>query len=205
MKRILLTLIVSLVFLTAGCVSFNGSYHKDTTPSADQGSINDLHQKSMEELVVINTGIVSADKVNVRAGGNRNYEVITRLKKDAEIKIVSTKFGWHEIVLPVESTGWISADYVSLNNRKLKLLERRMKAGNQSKKERPVVGVSTGNDVRIRARPLFNSSVLGYVNKGNKVSILSSKENWYEILLPQSCTGWISAKFVHIVPEKGEY
>ena len=57
------------------------------------------------------------------------------------------------------------------------------------------VGVITGTEVRMREFGNTNSKVLGYFEKGEKVTILESKNGWHRVQRSDSSVGWVSGDF----------
>ncbi len=67
-------------------------------------------------------------------------------------------------------------------------------------------GEITGSPVNIRAGASVNYQILGKLNEGDRVSILSSDFGWHEIELPPDCFGWIHSDYVAVMepPAEGE-
>jgi len=62
------------------------------------------------------TGVVSANRVNVRAGPDPNTTALGQLKKGASVKILEKLPGWYRIE-PIEGTyGWVSAQYLTFKS-----------------------------------------------------------------------------------------
>jgi uncharacterized protein YgiM (DUF1202 family) len=127
-------------------------------------------------------GEVNAYRVNIRSGPNLNFEILYKLNKGDKIKIISRAYKWFKIKLPRGAAAFISSDFVKLSD------------GPGS------VGLVTGNNVNIRARPDLSSTVLGQLDKGTKVRIRGKAPGgWYRIRPPDECAGWIHSDFVNTI------
>ena len=60
------------------------------------------------------------------------------------------------------------------------------------------VGVITGTEVRMRQFGNINSQILGYFNKGERVTILESKDGWYRVQRADNSVGWVSGDFCKV-------
>ena len=129
--------------------------------------------------VKLGTGEVTGDKVNVRAGPNLNYEILTKVEAGQKLRVVSSESGWHEVLLPAGTSVWISSEYVKL----------------PKTAPFPCTGEVTGNRVSVRAGGDLRRTVLCPLNRGDKVKVLDGKADWYRIEAPAKCIGWISGEF----------
>ena len=163
-----------------------GKYRKGSrSPRLRRGQT--VGEKKQKHLTAAKQyGEITANSVNMRAGANMNYEILGKLRKGDKVSIVSTAFGWSEIELSGFCLGWIYKDYVSTED-------------TPSKEER-VIGVVTGNSVRVRARPGLRYTVLTKVNKGDKVTVVDLQGDWFGIEPPENCTGWVSSDYVRVLP-----
>lgn len=121
-------------------------------------------------------GIVNTGDVNVRAGANINFEIITKLNRDELVEVLDKTFNWYKIKLPKDLSCFVGKDYVVSDDQNS--------------------GRITANSVNLRTRPNINSTILGQLNKDDKVIILGKKNDWYEIVMPQICFGWVNIKYI---------
>ena len=62
------------------------------------------------------TGMVTANRVNVRTGPGMNYPSVTKVNKGEMLTIKEKAFGWYKVVLPDKTTtGWVAGWFVDLN------------------------------------------------------------------------------------------
>lgn len=123
---------------------------------------------------------VIVPKLYLRAGPNRNFEVLKELKKGDILKSVEEKYGWTRVVLPDDVPLYIYRQMVAVSG------------------DRAVV---VKNRVNVRARPNLNSTVVGQVNKGDTLTVIGMEAEWIKIRPPSGFTGWVKSEYV----EKWEY
>ena len=56
-------------------------------------------------------------------------------------------------------------------------------------------GVIAGTEVRMRKEGNMRGEVLGYFDKGEKVTILETKEGWHKVKRANNAVGWVSGQF----------
>lgn len=125
---------------------------------------------------------VEKDGVNVRAGQNINFEKIGYLQKEERIVVVDRSYSWYKIQLLRNADSYISTNFVKI-----------LGEG---------IGEVTANRVNIRARKGVNSSVLGQLNKGTLVRVLSESEGWYKIEPANLSYGWVLAEYIAFQSKK---
>ena len=148
----------------------------------------DFSLDEAEKQVVLNNtipGYAKVNNLNIRAGGNLNYEVITQLNRGDKVAILEEQYVWYKILLPEDCLGWVYANYVFIPQREKKLTS-----------EKETHGIVTGDMVRVRVKPRLNSTVLLQMDRGYKVIVVGRKENWFRIKLPLGCTGWVKSDFI---------
>ncbi|NUQ36167.1 MAG: hypothetical protein HUU29_14630 [Planctomycetaceae bacterium] len=60
----------------------------------------------------------------------------------------------------------------------------------------PHVGQVSGDSVRLRGGPSTQHSTLEVLKKGDKLVVVSEKDGWFEVRLPQSCPCWIAEQLL---------
>jgi SH3-like domain-containing protein len=123
---------------------------------------------------------VKVQELYLRAGPNRNFEVLKKLKKGDILEFVEEKYGWTRVVLPEDVPLYIYRQMVAVS-------------GNRA--------IVVKNRVNVRARPNLNSTVVGQVNKGNILTVIGMEADWIKIRPPSGFTGWVKSEYV----EKCEY
>jgi len=137
------------------------------------------------------TAEITGDNVYFRSGPGTNFYECGKLNKGDKVKVISKQFSWYRIVPPPKSFAWISMKYVDLDP------------------EKPGFGKVNGDRVRVyagsdRVKPLYSTSLLGKLNKGEEVKLLGQQlDNYYKIANPLSTYLWVSTYFTkRLPPEK---
>jgi len=121
------------------------------------------------------TGIVSGERVNVRALDSTSSEVICQVNKGEEVSVLGLRGKWYKIELPKKALVYIAKV-------------------NVSKKDGE--GTVTEDRAYIRVAATRSSSVVGRLKKGSPVKIFKEYLDWYEIEAPMGSSGWISSDYI---------
>lgn len=124
-------------------------------------------------------GKVTEKSVHIRAGQSKNFESLGRVNLDEQVVVTDKSYSWYKIHLPKQALSYISQEFVKLINSE--------------------VGEITSDRVNIRAGAGINFTVLGQLNKGDRVIILDQPEGWYKIQPIKDSYGWISENFIQFV------
>jgi len=155
------------------------------TPAAEKPA------KSLEEVKTPTfpyMAEITGDNVYYRSGPGTNFYECGKLKKGDKVKVVSKQFSWYRIVPPAKSFAWISMQYVKVDP------------------ANPEFGILTGDRVRVyagsdRVRPHYSTSLLGKLNKGERVKLLGQQlDDYYKIAPPPSAYLWVSTYFTKSLP-----
>ena len=106
---------------------------------------------------------------NVREKPSTKASIIGRVNNGEKVTLIERADKWFFAILPNGKTGWIHQTLVL------------------SKKKELVLKAIAGN---IRKKPSRSSPVKKVLKKGDTVSIIGSKGNWYHIRLGGGETGW---------------
>lgn len=58
-------------------------------------------------------GVVTADRVNLRAGPATKYSILGQVSEEEMLKVISEKDGWYEIEPPANTAGWIHSSQIT--------------------------------------------------------------------------------------------
>lgn len=139
---------------------------------------------ALASLARAESGVVKADRVNLRAQAKGNAEVITQLAKGDRLIILDKRpvpYGnrtmtWLKVSVPETATVWIKAEYVK-------------------------DGVVTAEKVNLRSGGGANFSIIGQAHRGDKVQIVRTRADWHEIRPLPGSFGWVSSDYVELTPE----
>ena len=133
------------------------------------------------------SGTVTATSLNLRMGPGDSYSSLGTFGKGQTLKITGETGTWYEVSVNGKY-GYMSKDYIS--------------AGSQEATDpvEPIatsVGIVTGDGVRMRSGPDVNSTVLGYYNRGTRVTVTGKTGNWYAVSY-NGLSGFISVDYISI-------
>lgn len=152
---------------------------------------------------VILTGTVKVnDALNIRSNAGTGYSIVGELKANTKVEILETKMvgvtKWGRI-----AQGWISMDYVVLDKEETTEPEQKPEPENPENNEAKTYTGTVVNctvSVRIRKGPSVDDEIVGYANKGTKLTITEirkmPKGDWGKI-----SEGWISMDYVRLDQE----
>ena len=120
------------------------------------------------------TARVTAYDVNVRAGSNLNYEVITYINKGDLVLVESSRLEWRKVWLPEGTLSWVYGKLVDKD------------------------GFVKGNNVNIRSGPAGKYNIMCQLNRDDKVRVVKTSPDgkWRGIVPPKDAGGWIHKKFL---------
>lgn len=120
------------------------------------------------------TVITQVDRLNVREGPGTHYRVKKMLNKGETYTAITETNGWVQLQLSATETGWVAKQYVSE-------VKRRM--------------ISTVDQLRVRSSPNSQASVIGYLQRGQSVEAIETKNGWTKVKTA-SLTGWVSSTYL---------
>ncbi len=124
------------------------------------------------------TGKVTCNVLNVRAGAGTGTAVIDQINKGTVVTIISSSNGWYHVRYGNGKTGWVCADYIEIGF-----------AG---------YGVITGSVVNVRSGPGTSYGILTTMKKGQKAGIIGRYNGWYNIRTPDGITGWVTGEYFSV-------
>ncbi|WP_052356575.1 C40 family peptidase [[Clostridium] dakarense] len=133
-------------------------------------------------------GTVTTSTLNVRSGAGTSYSVIGKVNKGDRVELLASKSGWYKIKLSNGNTGWASGDYITKGSDN--------SGNNSGESSVSGYGTVTTSTLNVRSGAGTSYSVIGKVNKGDRVELLASKNGWYKIKLSNGSTGWASADYI---------
>ena len=145
----------------------------------------------------IKTGTVSASALNVRSGASTSSSIIGSLNNGAKVEIVSTSNGWHKIKYK-NGYGYVSADYIKVDSSNTSKPESKPEQKPDTKPEATTkTGTVNASALNVRSGASTSSSVIGSLNRGAKVEIVSTSGKWHKIKYKNGY-GYVSADYIKI-------
>ncbi|CEP83070.1 N-acetylmuramoyl-L-alanine amidase [Paraclostridium sordellii] len=137
----------------------------------------------------VNTGTITADRLNIRSGYGTNYSVIGTLTNGSKVEIVENQNGWYKIKYN-GGYGYVSGDYVKVDEQ----------SKPDVKPEEPTVkntGVVNATTLNVRSGYGANYSKIGTLTNGTKVEIVENQNGWYKIKY-NGGYGYVSGDYVKV-------
>ncbi|MBI5384759.1 MAG: SH3 domain-containing protein [Verrucomicrobia bacterium] len=140
---------------------------------------NQVAKAPPAKVFVPEPAVAKQNHVNVRGQAAVNSEIVTHLQKGQAVTVleeITKKPGpdepakWFRIQLPTNTTVWVHADYIDATNKTVK-----------------------PNRLNLRGGPGENYSVLGRIEKGATVTVITNKGTWLKIEAPAAASGFVAA------------
>lgn len=144
-----------------------------------------VKKHSSNEVSASKNGIVTVNQLRVRSGPSTSYQVVTTLSQGATVTIIKTESNWHQIKAS-NVTGWVAAEFIQ---------DIKTDTGGSSSNQQ--TGKVTANNLNVRSTASTSGNILGKLQKGSSVSILSVEGSWVKIQY-NGQAAWISKEFVEI-------
>ncbi|MFR5266632.1 SH3 domain-containing protein [Clostridium sp.] len=140
------------------------------------------------------SGIVTANELNVRADASTNSAIIGSLKKGDKVGIIKKEGNWYKINYNGR-IAYVSADYVQVEvqNKPEVKPEEKPEQGQTMK-----VKVNSPIGLNLRAGATTNSAVITVLPNNAVVNVIESSNGWYKVSYNGNI-GWISAQYTTVV------
>lgn len=130
--------------------------------------------QSTENTSSLNQSKVTADALNMRSGAGTSYRVITVLKKNEIVEVVSESKGWTKIKYDGR-LGYVSSKYIES-----------VKTDNSSSNSTTITKTETSKLVtadvlNVRSGPGTKYSVLGKLKRNQEVTVIENSNGWSKI------------------------
>lgn len=121
---------------------------------------------------------ISAGRLNVRSGPTSNSSVLTALRKDSYVTLISKSGSWWKVEYGEDKYGYCHADYISVISGS-------------------AVSVNTkSGNLNVRTGAGAGYAKAGTVSKGETVIHLSESGSWSRILYDGTKTGYVSSQYL---------
>ncbi len=129
------------------------------------------------EEVSPTTGVVTANKLNVRAKPGVKYEIVSFLVKGGIVNVVERSGEWYGIRAPDQTEAWVAANQID-------------------------DGVVTEERAPVYSGPGTLFSVYAYCDAGDRVTVLNSRdEKWTRIEPPSDALVWVHGAYLMVAAE----
>lgn len=149
-----------------------------------------------QQQVSEKTAISQVDQLNVRSEPSLSSSVLTQIHTGQEVKVLDSKNNWVKISFN-EYVGWVSADYVTVNEIESKNnVETEEKDSNSQTTTNEDVSHDENtftivvDEVIVRKKANLSSRPIGSVKKGEQYEVLDRHHNWVKIKVNKK-SGWL--------------
>lgn len=135
----------------------------------------------------VGTAKVTASALRLRSAANSNSEILALAPMGSDVELLSTaENGWYKVNYAGKE-GYMSAEWlnVTLSNGN----------GDTTTTADGTTGVVTDGPLNIRSGPGKSYNRVGYLMKGDKLTILATENGWHKITVG-SVNGYVSADYV---------
>lgn len=132
-------------------------------------------------------GNVNVDGLRIRNGPGLNFQTIGHINKGTQVNLIEKNENWIKISSS-SIEGWVSSEFVNFSN------------GQASEKANTAStslysAIVTVDSLNVRSDASLESDIVGKLQKGEKVEVLSSTQEWVQVDY-QGQKAWVSSEFV---------
>ncbi|WP_419956069.1 SH3 domain-containing protein [Neobacillus niacini] len=138
-------------------------------------------------LAANGTVTIAENTVNVRNGPSLSYQLVKQVKKGEKFTIIKEQGDWIQIQLSAAKTGWVANWVITKTTNGTTTTG----SGSSNKKS----AEANTDQLRVRSGPGTNFRIIGYLNKGQAVSVTDDNENWVKIAAGFE-EGWVAREYL---------
>lgn len=147
-------------------------------------------QEPSTNQTLTSNGTIIVDGLRIRNGPGLNFQTIGHLNSGVQVQVIEKNENWIKISSGTLK-GWASSEFVKMTNGQ-EANQTTEKASNQRK-----TGIVTVDSLNVRNEASLQSDIIGKLQKGERIEILSSTKDWVQTSF-RNQPAWISAQFVKI-------
>ncbi len=136
-------------------------------------------------------GTVKGNGVNIRSGPGTGYDRLTQVNTGARLAVLAEEGGWVQVELPGLGKGWISGDYIELQDFSL-AGDVELGGSYAMPADAACSALVMKDSVNVRTSPSQNSVVIDQVSSGQLLEVTGKKDNWLAVRLADGRSGWIA-------------
>ena len=136
-------------------------------------------------------GLVASEALNVRDGPGGTYLRLTTVPLNATLTVIGQANGWYQVQTSTGILGWVDANFVAIGGDKTDV-PTITDIPDPNPTLTAWVAVDAAN---LRSGPSRTSSVLDVLGATN-VTLLTRRNDWYNVKTANGTYGWLSAEVV---------
>lgn len=129
-------------------------------------------------------GVIIGNNVNIRAMPTTESKIVDKLLLGNIVQALSHKGNWYSIRTDSKTEGWILNDLIVVDQ----------------EKDPIKTGIVTADTLNVRKEPSTESDILHTLSKKAEVTVIAIQDDWYQISIGESQTGWLHSDYVQIKP-----
>ena len=134
----------------------------------------------------VKTATVDVSVLNVRSGPGLQHTRTTQVTKGQILSVLAEQPGWVQVSLSNGSSGWVTADYVTVKTTAPVVQQPSLQA-------KVTVGV-----LNVRSGPATTFSLVGTVSSGTVVPVIKQQGDWLQVRLSSGLTGWVAGQYTQM-------
>ncbi|WP_257156082.1 SH3 domain-containing protein, partial [Bacillus cereus] len=138
-----------------------------------------------------NLATVNATNLNIREQPTTQGKVIGTVKKGTNVQVLSKEKEWAKISHDGKE-GYVTLQFLGFLNGNPNVEQKQQLTINNGQKEE---GIVTATRLNVRNSPALGSSMIGYVQKNEKVTVLGKANGWAKIEY-KGKEGYVSLEFL---------
>ncbi|PEE84692.1 SH3 domain-containing protein [Bacillus toyonensis] len=138
-----------------------------------------------------NLATVNATNLNIREQPTTQGKVIGTVKKGTNVQVLSKEKEWAKISHDGKE-GYVTLQFLGFSNGNPNVEQKQQLTINNGQKEE---GIVTATRLNVRNSPTLGSSMIGYVQKNEKVTVLGKANGWAKIEY-KGKEGYVSLEFL---------
>lgn len=142
--------------------------------------INSVTMNASASSTVYGVGKVTTQStsLNVRKSASTSASVVTILKRNSQITLISKNGNFWYIRYSSSGYGYCSADYITVTSTEVKTVK------------------TTSGNLNVRSSASTSGTVLTKLSSGTKVPVISTSNGWSKILYNGNKTGYVSSSYL---------
>lgn len=132
---------------------------------------------------------VSTNGLRLRSGPGTSYSVVTTLTTGEQVTIFQTDGDWVKVDTK-NGQGWVAREFLKIDASAQPSTKKNGTSTTQK-------GTILTDSLNVRSTPSTQGSIVGKLNKGDTIQIVSTQNQWIEIEY-QGNKAWISEEYVQI-------